>query len=163
MASFYYDTSKLKKQWTEDALSNYGDYIAEALRSEQLYKDGWCESKIEYFDNKKKEVITLDGRETAPLLVKEDLFQDSKGNPLKFFDAVVGGKSVGTPGTPALLEEAYKRWGKTKWSLLFKDAINLSKNGFVISKKLSSSISRSKNSLSKFKNCLLYTSPSPRD
>ena len=72
-----------------------------------------------YFDNNKKEVITLDGRETAPLLVKEDLFQDSNGNPLKFFDAVVGGKSVGTPGTPALLEEAYKRWGKTKWSFTF--------------------------------------------
>ena len=112
-----------------------------------------------YFDNKKKEVITLDGRETAPLLVKEDLFQDSKGNPLKFFDAVVGGRSVGTPGTPALLEEAYKRWGKTKWSLLFKDAINLSKNGFVISKKLSSSISRSKNSLSKFENTKKYFLP----
>jgi gamma-glutamyltranspeptidase/glutathione hydrolase len=112
-----------------------------------------------YFDNKKKEVITLDGRETAPLLVKEDLFQDSNGNPLKFFDAVVGGKSVGTPGTPALLEEAYKRWGKTKWSLLFKDAIYLSKNGFVISKKLSSSITRSKNSLSKFKNTKKYFLP----
>ncbi|MDC0548903.1 gamma-glutamyltransferase [Alphaproteobacteria bacterium] len=112
-----------------------------------------------YFDNKKKEVITLDGRETAPLLVKEDLFQDSNGNPLRFFDAVVGGKSVGTPGTPALLEEAYKRWGKTKWSLLFKDAINLSKNGFVISKKLSSSITRSKNSLSKFKNTKKYFLP----
>ena len=112
-----------------------------------------------YFDNKKKEVITLDGRETAPLLVKEDLFQDSNGNPLKFFDAVVGGKSVGTPGTPALLEEAYKRWGKTKWSLLFKDAINLSKNGFVISKKLSSSITRSKNSLSKFANTKKYFLP----
>ena len=112
-----------------------------------------------YFDNKKKEIITLDGRETAPLLVKEDLFQDSNGNPLRFFDAVVGGKSVGTPGTPALLEEAYKRWGKTKWSLLFKDAINLSKNGFVISKKLSSSITRSKNSLSKFKNTKKYFLP----
>ena len=112
-----------------------------------------------YFDNNKKEVITLDGRETAPLLVKEDLFQDSNGNPLKFFDAVVGGKSVGTPGTPALLEESYKRWGKTKWSLLFKDAINLSKNGFVISKKLSSSITRSKNSLSKFKNTKKYFLP----
>ena len=112
-----------------------------------------------YFDNNKKEVITLDGRETAPLLVKEDLFQDSNGNPLKFFDAVVGGKSVGTPGTPALLEEAYKRWGKTKWPLLFKDAINLSKNGFVISKKLSSSITRSKNSLSKFKNTKKYFLP----
>ena len=112
-----------------------------------------------YFDNNKKEVITLDGRETAPLLVKEDLFQDSNGNPLKFFDAVVGGKSVGTPGTPALLEEAYKRWGKTKWSLLFKDAINLSKNGFVISKKLSSSITRNKNFLSKFKNTKKYFLP----
>ena len=112
-----------------------------------------------YFDNKKKEIITLDGRETAPLLIKEDIFQDVEGNPLKFFDAVVGGKSVGTPGTPALLEEAYKRWGKTNWSLLFKDAINLSNNGFIISKKLSSSIKRSKDSLSKFKNTKVYFLP----
>ena len=58
-----------------------------------------------------------------------------------------------------MLEEAYKRWGKTKWYLLFKDAINLSKNGFVISKKLSSSISRSKNSLSKFENTKKYFLP----
>ena len=112
-----------------------------------------------YFDNKTKEIITLDGRETAPLLIKENIFQDTNGNPLKFFDAVVGGKSVGTPGIPALLEEAYKRWGKTEWSLLFKDAINLSKNGFVISKKLSSSIKRSKSSLSKFLNTKTYFLP----
>ena len=112
-----------------------------------------------YFDNETKEVITLDGRETAPLLVKENTFQDIDGNPLKFFDAVVGGKSVGTPGTPALLEEAYKRWGKIEWSLLFKDAINLSNNGFVISKKLSSSIERSKSSLSKFLNTKTYFLP----
>ena len=112
-----------------------------------------------YFDNKTKKIITLDGRETAPLLIKENIFQDTNGNPLKFFDAVVGGKSVGTPGTPALLEEAYKRWGKTDWSLLFEDAINLSKNGFVISKKLSSSIKRSKRSLSKFLNTKTYFLP----
>ena len=29
-----------------------------------------------YFDNKTKEIITLDGRETAPLLIKENIFQD---------------------------------------------------------------------------------------
>ena len=115
-----------------------------------------------YFDNKTKEIITLDGRETAPLLIKENIFQDTNGNPLKFFDAVVGGKSVGTPGTPALLEEAYKRWGKTDWSLLFEDAINLSKNGFVISKKLSSSIKRSKRSLSKFLNTKTYFLPNDK-
>ena len=112
-----------------------------------------------YFDNTKKEVITLDGRETAPLLIKENIFQDVDGKSLKFFDAVVGGKSVGTPGTPALLEEAYKRWGKTKWSLLFKDAMNLSNNGFIVSKKLNSSIKRSKNSLSKFINTKTYFLP----
>ena len=95
-----------------------------------------------YFDNKTKKVTTLDGRETAPLLINENVFQDINGNSLKFFDAVVGGKSVGTPGTPALLEMAYKKWGKTKWSLLFDDAINLSNNGFVISNKLSSSIKK---------------------
>lgn len=51
MTSFYYDTSKLRKEWSEEALTNYGEYIAEALRSEQLHKDGWCESKLEYFDS----------------------------------------------------------------------------------------------------------------
>ncbi|MDC0093911.1 gamma-glutamyltransferase, partial [Alphaproteobacteria bacterium] len=112
-----------------------------------------------YFDNKKKEIITLDGRETAPLLVTEDMFQDVDGNPLKFFDAVVGGKSVGTPGIPALLEKAYKKWGKTKWPLLFEEAINLSNNGFIVSKKLSSSIKRSESSLSKFKNTKAYFLP----
>ena len=112
-----------------------------------------------YFDNKKKEVLTLDGRETAPLLIKEDMFQDNDGKPLNFFDAVVGGKSVGTPGTPALLEKAYNKWGKTEWSLLFKDAISLSNNGFVVSKKLSSSVKRSKNSLSKFSRTKRYFLP----
>ena len=99
---------------------------------------------------KLKKITTLDGRETAPLLIKENVFQDINGNSLKFFDAVVGGKSVGTPGTPALLEMAYKKWGKTKWSFLFNDAINLSNNGFIVSNKLSSSIKKSKKSLSKF-------------
>ena len=37
-----------------------------------------------YFDNKTKKIITLDGRETAPLLIKENIFQDTNGNPLKF-------------------------------------------------------------------------------
>ena len=41
-----------------------------------------------YFDNETKEVTTLDGREAAPLLVKENTFQDIDGNPLKFFDCI---------------------------------------------------------------------------
>ena len=44
-----------------------------------------------YYEKKTKNLTTLDGRETAPLEVKADHFQDKKGNPLTFFGAVVGG------------------------------------------------------------------------
>jgi gamma-glutamyltranspeptidase / glutathione hydrolase len=104
-----------------------------------------------YYDNVKKEVTTLDGRETAPKNVSPVMFQDNKGNPIKFFDAVIGGKSVGVPGVPALLEKSYLKWGKTKWSLLFEDGIKLADDGFVVSKKLSSSVKKNKESLIKFK------------
>ena len=48
-----------------------------------------------YFNKFTNKITTLDGRETAPLNVNEKMFQD--GEPIKFFDAVIGGKSVGTP------------------------------------------------------------------
>ena len=112
-----------------------------------------------YYDNVKKEVTTLDGRETAPKKVSPVMFQDNKGNPIKFFDAVIGGKSVGVPGVPALLEKSYLKWGKTKWSLLFEDGIKLADDGFVVSKKLSSSVKKNKESLIKFKKNKEYFFP----
>lgn len=42
-----------------------------------------------YWDAKKNALTTFDGRETAPLEVTPQLFQDEKGQPLKFYDAVV--------------------------------------------------------------------------
>ena len=53
-----------------------------------------------WYDGETGELTTLDGRETAPLAATPRLFQDASGAPLGFFDAVVGGRSVGTPGTP---------------------------------------------------------------
>ena len=46
MASFYFDVSILKKEWNEQSLMKWGDYIAECFRSEQLYKDGWGTSEL---------------------------------------------------------------------------------------------------------------------
>ena len=156
------------KEETNPLLNNEkGGTAADAMISAQLVL-GLVEPEssglgggafLVYFDSKTKKITTLDGRETAPLLIKENVFQDIDGNSLKFFDAVIGGKSVGTPGTPALLEMAYKKWGKTKWSLLFDDAINLSNNGFIVSNKLSSSIKKSKKSLSKFLKTKSYFLP----
>ena len=53
-----------------------------------------------WYDADSGDITTLDGRETAPLAVTPTAFQDETGEPLGFFDAVVGGLSVGTPGTP---------------------------------------------------------------
>ncbi len=89
-----------------------------------------------YYDAKSGKLTTLDGRETAPMDATPRLFQDDQGEPLKFFEAVVGGRSVGVPGTPKLLEEIYKRWGKTEWKSLFDDAIALSTHGFAVSPRL---------------------------
>ncbi len=89
-----------------------------------------------YFDAASGKLTTLDGRETAPMAATPRLFQDDKGEPLKFYSAVVGGRSVGVPGTPKLLEELHSRWGKAPWPSLFNDAIALSANGFQVSPRL---------------------------
>lgn len=81
-------------------------------------------------------LTTIDGRETAPLAATPRLFQDETGAPLKFFDAVVGGRSVGTPGTPALLAEAHSRWGNKDWATLLSPAMTLAEEGFTVSPRL---------------------------
>lgn len=88
-----------------------------------------------WYDAASGEVTTLDGRETAPLAATPLLFQEG-GEPMGFFDAVVGGRSVGTPGTPALLEAAHRRWGRANWSGLFDDAVRLAEEGFPVSARL---------------------------
>ena len=66
----------------------------------------------------------------------ESLFLDEEGNAPKWIDAVVGGRSVGTPGVIRGLELAHKRWGKADWSSLFSQTIELSKEGFEVSPRL---------------------------
>ncbi|MGR3496280.1 gamma-glutamyltransferase [Citreimonas sp.] len=89
-----------------------------------------------WYDAEIGEVTTLDGRETAPMEATPTYFQDENGEPLSFWDAVVGGRSVGTPGTPALLEEAHARWGNQEWAGLFDRAIALAEDGFTVSPRL---------------------------
>ncbi|SDN56206.1 gamma-glutamyltranspeptidase / glutathione hydrolase [Lutimaribacter pacificus] len=95
-----------------------------------------------WYDAATGAVTTLDGRETAPLAATPRLFLDDKGEPLGFFEAVVGGRSVGVPGTPALLEAAHRRWGRANWAGLFGDAITLAEEGFAVSPRLAASVAR---------------------
>src|SRR6185436_14726511 len=61
---------------------------------------------------------------------------DATGQPMKFLDAVVGGKSVGVPGTLRMLELAHQRHGKLPWAKLFAPAIEIAERGFAMSPRL---------------------------
>ena len=85
-----------------------------------------------------KEVEAFDGRETAPAAADEKLFLGADGKPMPFYDAVVGGRSVGVPGTVRMLEMAHREYGKLPWAKLFEPAITLAEGGFKVSARLSS-------------------------
>lgn len=89
-------------------------------------------------------LTAYDGRETAPAAAKPERFLDKEGKPLKFYDAVVGGRSVGVPGTLRLLELAQRQHGKLPWAKLFEPAIALAEHGFAVSPRLADAIAREK-------------------
>ncbi|MEP7183817.1 MAG: gamma-glutamyltransferase [Betaproteobacteria bacterium] len=87
-------------------------------------------------DARRGKIVAYDGRETAPAAARPDRFQDGDGKPLGFVDAVVGGRSVGVPGTVALLAAAHRRHGRLPWARLFEPAIALAERGFEVSPRL---------------------------
>ena len=101
-----------------------------------------------YYDAEDDHVTTYDGRETAPMAAKPTLFQDEEGEKLKFWDAVVGGRSVGTPGTVKLMYETHKAHGKLPWPSLVQPAIDLAESGFAVSDRLHQSIANDTERLS---------------
>ncbi len=98
-----------------------------------------------HWDEAARRVITLDGRETAPAAARPDHFIGQDGKPMRFVNAVVGGRSVGVPGTPRLLEEAHRRWGKLPWPQVLAPAIRLAEDGFAISPRLNGLLSGERN------------------
>lgn len=89
-----------------------------------------------HWDNKSQKLTTFDGRETAPALATTDMFLDQNGRTISWIDAVVGGHSVGVPGVLAGLKKAHDKYGKLPWAALFKDAIKLAEDGFIVSPRL---------------------------
>ena len=89
-----------------------------------------------YHDARTGRTVAFDGRETAPAAATPDRFLDATGKPLAFYDAVVGGRSVGVPGTVKLLDTAHRRYGRLPWPKLFGAAIALADEGFAISPRL---------------------------
>jgi len=83
-----------------------------------------------------------DGRETAPAAADDKLWLDAQGQPRPFFEAVVGGRSVGVPGLVRMLEQAHARHGRLPWARLFEPAIALARGGFPVSPRLHALLAR---------------------
>ncbi|MEX1035792.1 MAG: gamma-glutamyltransferase, partial [Sneathiella sp.] len=74
--------------------------------------------------------------ETAPTAIKETHFLNADGSRKKFYEAVVGGGSVGVPGVVAMMAKAHEAHGNLLWKDLFMPAITLATEGFLISPRL---------------------------
>lgn len=93
-----------------------------------------------HFDGKTTQAF--DGRETVPAGATPALFLDTDGKPLPFASAVVGGRAVGVPGTVAMLALAHQQHGRLPWAQLFAPAIALANNGFAISPRMATLLSK---------------------
>lgn len=89
-----------------------------------------------WYDARTGSLTTIDGRETAPKAATPDLFLGADGKPLAFFEAVVGGRSVGTPGIVRLMERIHAEHGRKPWAALFEPAARLAEAGFAVSPRL---------------------------
>jgi len=107
-----------------------------------------------YFDKSTGETRSYDGRETAPQSVTPDMFLTADGTPKKFYDAAVGGSSVGVPGVVRMLEMVHRDFGKLPWRELFQPAIKLAEKGFIVSPRLAGLLEKDR---------FLRTMPESRD
>lgn len=90
-----------------------------------------------YYDAKTRKVMVYDGREKAPAAATPGYFLGPDGKPLPFINAILSGRSEGTPGAIAALYVAQKAHGKLPWSALFKDAERLAADGFPMPRRMS--------------------------
>lgn len=89
-----------------------------------------------WLDGTTGKLTTYDARETAPAAATSVLFLDENGEPMPFFEAVVGGRSVGVPGVPLLLELLAERHGRLELRETLAGAIELAEDGFTVSPRL---------------------------
>jgi gamma-glutamyltranspeptidase/glutathione hydrolase len=92
-----------------------------------------------HFDAPSGRLVAWDGRETAPAAATPELLLRD-GRPIPFLTAMASGRSVGVPGTVAMLQAAHREHGRLPWPRLLAPAIALAEEGFPISDRLARDI-----------------------
>ena len=93
-----------------------------------------------YWDASESNLSSYDARETAPMAADESYWLGEDGEPIGWRDAVPGGKSVGVPGTPMLLERLMTDHGRMTRPRVARAAINAAEKGFAVSPRMAASI-----------------------
>jgi len=93
-----------------------------------------------YWDAGQRQLLTFDSRETAPAAATPDYWLNEAGEPMDFWEALVGGRSVGVPGTLKLLEVTHNLYGSMPWPALLQPVIEMAEQGFEISPRLAGAI-----------------------
>lgn len=78
------------------------------------------------------EASFLDYREVAPASATRNLYLDASGEVIEGA-SLTGHRAVGVPGTVAGLWEVHRRHGRLEWRTVVQPAIDLARNGFVVS------------------------------
>lgn len=101
------------------------------------------------YRNAKGKAYTLDYREMAPLAASRDMYLDTTGQviPGKSF---VGIYSVGVPGAVAGMEAMHKRLGKLAWKELVQPAVDLARNGVILTSKEARGLNRNRSDFMKY-------------
>ena len=82
---------------------------------------------------------TLDSREMAPGSAYKDMYLDIDGNVIPDM-STLGGAAVGVPGSISAIFEIHSKFGSLPIEELFRPAIDLSNNGYVVTEKQSNSL-----------------------
>ena len=95
-----------------------------------------------YYDAATRTVYTIDGREAAPMTMREDAFVNPEsGNAYAFDEARVSGISTGVPGTLLTWQEALRRWGTRSLSASLTPAAKVAEHGFLVDATFQSQVS----------------------
>lgn len=93
----------------------------------------------------------LDFREKAPITAHKNMYLDAEGNVIEN-KSVLGAHAVGIPGSVAGLLEVYKKFGSLPFKELIQPAIDLARNGIVVTKKQQSDLENARERFNKVNN-----------
>jgi gamma-glutamyltranspeptidase / glutathione hydrolase len=80
----------------------------------------------------------LDFREAAPQKATRDMYIGPDGNPTR--ESIVGWRASGVPGSIAGFEFAHQKFGSKPWSDLLAPAVQLARDGFVVTDAFAASL-----------------------